>query len=52
MEQEREALVTVLGTAELNSLRLALERFDFAAARRLLAPSIIQEQSVAPCCPP
>ena len=52
VEQEREALVTVLGTAELNSLRLALERFDFAAARRLLAPSIIQEQSVAPCCPP
>ena len=52
VEQEQGPLAVLLGTAALDSLRLALERFDFATARLLLAPFIRQEQGVTPCCPP
>ena len=52
VEQEQGLLAVLLGTAALDSLRLALERFDFGAARLLLASYVSQEPGVAPCCPP
>ncbi len=52
VEQEQAALTAVLGSAALASLRLAVERFDFGAARRLLEPHASPGQPVTPSCPP